>query len=149
MLVIRKLVRSILVSIKNRIKVKKKKVKKWLRPNRYTLELGCHCYLQQNHASILPVVSLCGTQICYRLSRSSKIHMALQSYFLLGESPDGTVSPKCGRSSGSALAPETTHSFPSLQSSPCIRLCLALSGAGDTVLSEVRGWVLAQFVVRG
>lgn len=68
---------------------------------------------------------------------------------LLGGSPDGTVSQKCSRGWGSALAPETAHSLPSLQSSSCIRLCLALSGGGDSVFSEVSSWGLAQFVASG
>lgn len=35
------------------------------------------------------------------------------------------------------------------QSISYIRLCLALSGGGESVFSEVSGWGLAQFVDRG
>lgn len=117
--------------------------------NRYSLELGCHCYTQQNRGSVLPAGSLRGIQMCYRLSLSSEGHMAFQSYLLLGESPDGTVR-SASRGWGSALALETTHSLlPPPQSSSYIRLCLALSGGGESVFSEVSGWGLAQFVDRG
>jgi hypothetical protein len=88
-----KLVKSILVPIKSRIKVKKKSKK--VGQTKQVLP-GARMPLlpQQNHASVLPVGSLRGTRMCYRLSMSSKVHTAFQSYFLLGESPDGTVSQK-------------------------------------------------------
>lgn len=38
---------------------------------------------------------------------------------------------------------------PPPKSSSYIRLCLALSGGGESVFSEVSGWGLGQFVDRG